>query len=110
MLVIDRATALERVEGDVELLREIAQLFLEDVPVRLAEIRDALEARDADALRTAAHSLKGAAANLSALAVGEAAKRLEIAGQKHDLEDADVAFAVLETEVCRLTDELAEFA
>jgi HPt (histidine-containing phosphotransfer) domain-containing protein len=110
MTVIDRAEALERVEGDVDLLRELVGLFLEDVPARIAEIRDAIERRDAGGLRSGAHSLKGAAANLSARAVSEAAQRLEIAGRDQDFTHVESAYAVLITEIDRLTHELAEFA
>ena len=109
-LVIDRVEALERVEGDVDLLRELVEVFLEDVPTRMAEIREALERRDAEGLRSAAHSLKGAAANLSACAVSAAAERLEMAGRNQDFAETESAYAVLVTETDRLTHELAEFA
>ena len=39
---LDRASLLERVEGDQELLAEMINLFLEDAPRLLAAMRDAL--------------------------------------------------------------------
>jgi hypothetical protein len=50
---------LARVGGDRELLAEISKLFVEDAPRHLERIRAALDARDGDALRRAAHGLQG---------------------------------------------------
>ena len=41
----DKAVALSRVGGDIELLKEIAVLFLEDYPRSLTDLRDAVHAR-----------------------------------------------------------------
>jgi two-component system sensor histidine kinase/response regulator len=104
--ILDRTAALERVEGDAELLQELVDLFLADAPERMADIRGALAARDAEALRKAAHSLKGAAANLSAVALASAAKRLEDAGRMADFATAAHACAALQEEIDRLQEAL----
>src|SRR5207248_10364829 len=65
---LDRAAILARVEGDTTLLREVTDLFLEDAPRLLAEIRDAISRKDAKALERAAHALKGSIANFGAVA------------------------------------------
>ena len=44
MPVFDRETALDRVNGEAELLDEVIELFLTDAPNRLAEVRTALRA------------------------------------------------------------------
>jgi two-component system sensor histidine kinase/response regulator len=105
--VLDRETALERVEGDVELFEELVQLFLEDLPERLSEIRVGLARQDGDQVRRAAHALKGAAANLSALAVAATARTLEEAGRGADFDAAARAYTTLEAEIDRLTLVLA---
>ena len=74
---LDRSLALSRVGGDVELLQEIAQLFLEDAPNMLAAIDLALRSGDAHALERAAHSLKGSVSNFGAQCAYEAAFSLE---------------------------------
>ena len=48
--VMDRAAALARVGGDLELLKEIAVLFLDEYPRALDDIHKALAARDAKLL------------------------------------------------------------
>ena len=61
-------------------MRDVVRLFLEDCPVRLAAIRAAITAGDMEALRTAAHALRGAAGTLSASGLVEAASVLERIG------------------------------
>ncbi|MBI4517040.1 MAG: Hpt domain-containing protein [Deltaproteobacteria bacterium] len=108
--VLDMDTALERLEGDHDLLRELVQLFLEEVPDLTRTIHGAVEQRQAKALQQAAHSLKGAAANLSATAVAESAKRLEHMGRDNDFSQAPEALAALQTNLERLAEVLTTIA
>lgn len=62
----DRAAALERVAGDQVLLAELITIFLEDYPGQLAALHQSLEQGDSDALRKAAHTLKGSLSYLAA--------------------------------------------
>src|SRR5262249_41485425 len=55
--VIDRREALAQVEGDLELLVELAEVFLEDYPRLQAKMADALARRDSAMLAEAAHAL-----------------------------------------------------
>jgi PAS domain S-box-containing protein len=57
--------ALEAQRGPAVAL-EVLDLFLQSTPLRLAEMRDAFLREDARALENAAHSLKGAAAQMGA--------------------------------------------
>jgi CheY-like chemotaxis protein len=85
---LDMAAALERVEGDRDLLEELVRIFADECPGNLKEIRLALSGRDAHALRLLAHTVKGAAMNLGALKVSEAALALENQARAGDLENA----------------------
>ena len=100
--ILNLALALERLGGDAELLREIARLFLDDTPRLLADIQKAIAVRDAQALASAAHALKGSVANFGAETVLRAALRLEKMGSAGDMNDLDRAYAVLEAEMNRL--------
>src|SRR5690606_5786435 len=73
----DHAAALARVEGDRELLAEIAAIFLADRDAMLAEIRAALEAGDHERVWRGAHRLRGALLTLGAVPSIDAAARLE---------------------------------
>ncbi len=102
----DHAKALERVDGDEQLLQEVVQIFLEESPKQLASLRQAVDAGDWDLLERAAHSLKG---ELGYLAVPDAcqnARVLEQMGRNRNLEQAGEALAVLEKEVSALAAEM----
>ena len=66
--------------------------------MRLAAIQAAVTSRDADALRTAAHALKGAAGNLSADRLFEAARVLERIGAEWRMDAVDDAWRLLSIE------------
>ncbi len=104
--MLDRAVALSRVGDDLDLLREVAQLFLQDYPNSLREIRRALETGDAQLLERSAHGLKGSVANFGARAAVEAALRLESMGRAKSFEQAGDALAQLEAALARLRPEL----
>jgi two-component system sensor histidine kinase/response regulator len=87
--VMDLQTALEHLDGDAELLAEVAGIFLEDYPRFVADIQDAVARRDAPALARHAHGLKGSVANFGATAAFQAALRLEDLARQGDLSEAE---------------------
>ena len=103
---VDWAAALERLQGDRELLEELIGVIRQEAPKLLAAVREAVQSGDAPALRLAAHTLKGSLGNFAAARAVEAAKRLEVMGKTGDLSDAVQALAVLETELDRFLPEL----
>jgi len=60
-----------------EQLPEVLALFVDELARRETDLRDAREARDVDALRRAAHGVKGSASTFGARHVAAAARRLE---------------------------------
>jgi two-component system sensor histidine kinase/response regulator len=105
---IDRASLLERVEGDRELLTEMVQIFQEAAPNLLVAMRDALDRGDMQGLERSAHSLKGATSNLSAKPAAAAAQQLEMNARENDPESAKASFWEVERAVERLLPALAE--
>lgn len=75
--VMDLDAALARVEGDRELLAEMAGLFLKDCDSELEGIRGALGRDDLRAAALGAHALKGSLASLSASEAREVVTQLE---------------------------------
>ncbi len=73
---IENLRALNPDDND-EFLREIAGIFLEDTPLRIAELDQSLAAGDVAKFTRAAHSIKGSSANLGALALRAASEKLE---------------------------------
>ena len=105
---LDVEDFLDRADGDHELLAELAEVFSASSTELVSEIRRAMSDGDAEALRRAAHTLKGAASSLSAAAVAEAALRLENIGRQGHLAEASGALATLEAEIKRLEPALVE--
>ncbi|MGF1613992.1 MAG: Hpt domain-containing protein [Gammaproteobacteria bacterium] len=102
----DTQEALQRVDGDRPFLREIVQLFLEYSRELLANLETGLEAKDAAAVRLAAHALKGSAAELSAWEVLREARRLEEVAQGGDLSMLGIHGQRLQRAVSRLANTL----
>ena len=69
--------ALARVEGDLALFAELVQLFRDDLPKRLAELRRCVDGGDAPGLERAAHTLKGSVNSFGGGSVVEALAALE---------------------------------
>jgi len=87
---VDMAAAMEVFGDDMELLKEASGLFVdEDYPEQIKLLRDGIERQDADVIKAAAHSVKGAARSLGGMALGEAAFRLEQMGRDGDLTGVD---------------------
>jgi two-component system, sensor histidine kinase and response regulator len=102
----DLAAGLQRVEGDRELLEEISRIFADECPKILAEIRHAFDTSDAPLLDRLAHTLKGSAANLGALAVPRSAAALEQLARAGDFRGAEAQFKIVEKDVRTLLVEL----
>jgi HPt (histidine-containing phosphotransfer) domain-containing protein len=100
--------ALARVDGDRELLGEMAALFLEEYPRFLAQIQEAISKKDSSALSYAAHTLKGSVGNFAANAAFDAAFTLERIGRQGDLTQAPGAFAQLENTLTQLMPALTK--
>jgi CheY-like chemotaxis protein len=103
---MDRASALQRLGGDEELLADVIRIFLEDCPKQLAAIKAAVDAREASEIRSTAHALKGAASNLSAISLFEAAQVMERLGAESRLDAAQAAWRHLSAQAANVMDVL----
>ena len=72
----------------------------------MASIQAAIKANDADALAIAAHTLKGSLLALSAERASAAVLELEKMGRESRFQGAAELFAILESEVAAVGDEL----
>jgi two-component system sensor histidine kinase/response regulator len=105
----DHADAIERLGGDDELLLEIVRVFVDEAPRLLRQIDVAVGAGDPDRLSAAAHELKGAAANLSATGVAQAASALEQMARQRRFEQMLPASQRLQAEMQALDIVLNQF-
>ena len=100
--VLDCEPLLHRIGGDWELLNEISDLFLEEAPRLVAEVRAALARNDTPTALQSAHRLKGAAGNLSALRIAALAAQLESLGRQGQWGEALACCQALDGEIARL--------
>lgn len=96
--------------NDPELRKELAAMFVEDGPGQLAQVRTALDKRDAPGLKAAAHTLKGSIGVFKDQAAYDAALRMEYAGRDADWPQADAVWQDLNREFERLLKVVAEMA
>ena len=108
--IFDKNSFLDRLLGDEDLAKEIIKGFIEDSLRQIGILKEAFDNRNPHVIHRQAHSLKGAAANISATALKELSNQIEIAGETGDLIKAaslipklDEQFEVLKK---RLTIEL----
>jgi two-component system, sensor histidine kinase and response regulator len=95
LAVFDEQTALATTGGDRRLLREVVAMFRSHCPSSLRRIERALGKRDAEALRLAAHALKGAIANVGSSAGRQAAADLEQLATEGSVDKARSAYVTL---------------
>lgn len=105
----DLEAALDRVEADEELLREIMVLFLEEMPSLMEDIRHAYGSRNDGQVKRRAHTLKGSVSNFGAHAAYKAAIALEKKAEAQDRGAQGAALNVLEREMERLQKALHDY-
>ena len=102
---IDWAQFVSLTDGDGEFAEQLVQLFIDSGDAALGQIRAALAREDWPAVGRAAHSYKGASANIRAQAASDAAARLERAARAGEVEQ----LATLEQELGREARRVAEY-
>jgi two-component system sensor histidine kinase/response regulator len=104
------AELLARFDGDSDLLKELAGIFVQECPKMLDEIRAALVAADSRALERAAHTLKGSVGNFALHGPWETAQRLELLAKSGQFSGAQEIFRVLEQQIAQFNQILARDA
>ena len=103
---LNPAAGLRRVLGNADMYRRMLERFVQDHAQAPARIAQALKAGDLQAAGMVAHSLRGVAANISAAAVEQAARRLE-AELREGGQNTQAALDTLSEAVGTLTTALA---
>ena len=103
---IDLTAALAHVDGDLQLLAELAAMFLQDYPRLLNEVRQSIVEGDYSSLERAAHTLKGRLAFFGVENARIQALKLEMMGREQDPDGVWQVLADLEVEI---EDSMPEF-
>jgi len=86
--VFDIEVALSHVDGDRELLSELATMFLEDYPRSIEEAETSILNRDYACLERVAHTLKGRLAFFGIRKARPQAEELEVMGREENIAGA----------------------
>lgn len=94
---------------DSGFLKEIIDIFLDDTPARITELKQTLSTGDITGFSRAAHSIKGSSSNVGASRLRSAAERLEhgsksaLIGMEPGLQELESEFAAARSELQKLS-------
>jgi CheY-like chemotaxis protein/HPt (histidine-containing phosphotransfer) domain-containing protein len=98
----------ESFAGNASLLGEVIDLFLVDTPALLAEMRLAIDAAEHETLAARAHKMKGTVGVFTTGAALAAARDVEAAARRGELDHASDAFSRLESHIEELSASLRQ--
>jgi signal transduction histidine kinase/CheY-like chemotaxis protein len=101
---------LARIGGDEKLLKRMIGTFLRDTPKRVSGMASALRRKDAQALASLAHALKGSVSIFGAEAARKLAERLQELGRDSNLSPTAGILASLKEEIANLQANLRGYA
>ncbi len=90
------------------ILGEMIESYMEDSPVHIETMVQALVAADPQALQRAAHTMKSSSATLGASHLAQLCRELEVMGQSSNLSEAETKLQQLQLEYQRVTSELEQ--
>ena len=102
----DFSRGMEVVGGDMELLREITTLFLDDVPGKVALMREAIHKADTATVEATAQEIRGAAANIGAKSMEQLSLQIEGISREGNLDEAAAVLAKMEQSLVILREAL----
>jgi HPt (histidine-containing phosphotransfer) domain-containing protein len=102
------ANLLAMVGDDAAFVDQLADAFIADAPLQVAELRTALEAAEAEALVRPAHTLKSTSQSLGGEQVAQLARAIEQQGRGGSTDGVEALLAELETAWANLAAALEE--
>jgi PAS domain S-box-containing protein len=107
--VVDWRVALHSVSGDHELLKAVAETFLEESPRLLHDMHEAVSRSDPAGVVRSAHTLKTSLNYFGVRKGFELALQLEKLGRQLDLTGVEEALAALDGQMAQVTSVLIEY-
>jgi len=98
-VIFDKKALLKRLDNDVELCQELVKVLLKEVPEYIENIKQSFRNNDISSVIHQAHTIKGAAANVEANGIKNAALEMEMAGKNSDLVKTHFYLKSLESEL-----------
>ena len=107
--VFDKDVVLKMFEGEEEFLKELVEIFINDIPEQISKIKEAVNSLNSSDLKKSAHKLKGAVINFGENATFKTALRLEKMGRENRMDGVEEVYGTLVKDVDRLVNALKEF-
>ena len=89
-------------ENTNEFLQMMTPIFLEDTQHILQELATAVQGKDDQAIRQAAHTLKGSSASMAMTDLSQRCRELEMMAKENELSEATVKLAQIQAEYQRV--------
>jgi len=105
---IDLDQALQTVDGDTGLLRDVVKMFAEEYPRQLEALRLALSSQDPAGVESAARRLQQFLRNVGGTNAGDLAHQLELIGEQGKLNGGMGVLEALAVEIRRMMAFLSE--
>ena len=105
---LDRQTGLHRVKGKAELLNELYQMYIADLPELMNKMKHAVENSDFQTLSNTAHRLKSTSGTIGAVQSQHLSHQIEIASRNHNLNKVHQLFPELVEEANHLEKRIHE--
>ena len=108
--MIDWNSAMEGVEGDRELFKNLIEVFRAESQHSLHALKTAAEANDLTTLRSLAHSLRGAMLAVGAIKTARFTESIELAAAHESTELISARLRMLELQLHHISEKLDSFA
>ncbi len=82
--LVDYQAFVARMQHDTELASKIFTMFLDDLPLQIELLGEAIERNDFSAIENQAHKIKGTTGNVCAHRLNRTISQLEVAAKAHD--------------------------
>jgi len=101
-VIWDKDDALKRILGNRIVLKTLLEVYISEIPDNMLQLKEAIKDKNKEKVRFIAHSMKGVAANLSAMRVQFQAELVEHAAQKSEIEEIESLMPKLEKHIAQL--------
>ncbi|MCP4705348.1 MAG: response regulator, partial [candidate division Zixibacteria bacterium] len=101
--------AINRYDGDEDLVKELVDLFMSDYQSMLTNLDNSVANRNADDLQQAAHKIKGSLSNFKADRAVELGLSLENRGKENNFENVENDLEIFHKELDKVTKEFKKY-
>jgi PAS domain S-box-containing protein len=107
-VIFDKDSFLYNVMDDIEMARQIIEIFNRNMPIQLSALKEAIDKMNKDEVIMKAHSIKGSAVSVGGMALSEIASKIEHETSEKNMENIKTDLEELEKQYDLLVETLKE--